>query len=293
MKHPVEHSQNGTQVPHISVLIADADSTYQQHCQHVIKRPHIQVHSVDSATSALKQIEEDVYDVILMDALMPDMDGLECFAKIRQQGCHTPVIFVSENSDLRTAVEAIKRGVADFITKPFDADALVEKIERLTLVDDDELDRRRRKERRKDDRRQGDRRTSGIGDRRAGERRTDDRRRGEDRRLRKDDPVVTYIRQNATTISGRRDVAEAMGLNVDQVSSRVLVATGKSFRQLLNQCRLQKACRLLKETDMEIARIAENTGFSTVQHFSRVFSSINGLSPRKYRQKNRRENATV
>ena len=293
MKHPADHSENGVLAPSISVLVADSDSSSQQHFQQVIQRPHIQVHSVDSGTSALRQIKEDVYDVILMDVLMPDMDGLECFAKIRQQGCHTPVMIVSSTSDLKTAVEAIKRGVADFIPKPFDADALIEKIERLALVDEDESDRRRRKERRRDERRQSDRRTSGIGDRRAGERRENDRRTSADRRLRKDDPVVTYIRLNATSISGRRDVAEAMGLTIDQVSSRVLVATGKSFRQLLNQCRLQKACRLLKETDLEIARIAESTGFSTVQHFSRVFSSVNGVSPRKFRQKHRRENALI
>lgn len=293
MEFPADISKNGAHAPSISVLVADADSTYLQHCQQVIQRPHILVQSVTSCASALKQIEEDVYDVILMDVLMPDMDGLECFARIRQLGCHTPIIFVSENNDLKTAVEAIKRGVTDFILKPFDADDLVEKIERLVLVDEDELDRRQRKERRRDDRRQNDRRTSGVGDRRSGERRANDRRDGVDRRQRKDDPVVTYISQNATSISGRRDVAEAMGLNIEQISSRVLVSTGKSFRQLLNQCRLQKACRLLKETDLEIARIAETTGFSTVQHFSRVFSSINGLSPRKYRQKHRRENALI
>ncbi len=292
MKHLSDLSQNGNHTPTISVLIADADSTYQQHCQQVITRPHIQIHSVSSGISALRQIEEDIYDVILMDVLMPDMNGLECFAKIRQQGCHAPVIIVSENSDLKIAVEAIKRGVSDFIPKPFDADALIEKIEYLAHAneDEDELGRRR-KERRRDERRQGDRRSSGIGDRRAGQRRANERRAGQDRRLLEDDPVVTYIRQNATSISGRLDVADAIGLNVDQVSSRVLVSTGKSFRQLLNQCRLQKACRLLKETDMEVARIAETTGFSTVQHFSRVFSNINGLSPRKYRQKSRRENA--
>ena len=45
--------------------------------------------------------------------------------------------------------------------------------------------------------------------------------------------------------------------------------------------------QLLEATEMEVARIAEETGFATVQHFSRVFSNTNGLSPRKYRQQSR------
>ena len=69
-------------------------------------------------------------------------------------------------------------------------------------------------------------------------------------------------------------------------SASVQTATGQSFRQWLNTCRLQKATQLLKDTELEIARIALDTGFATVQHFSRVFSNIAGVSPRKYRQQN-------
>jgi len=44
---------------------------------------------------------------------------------------------------------------------------------------------------------------------------------------------------------------------------------------------------MLKDTELEISRIARDTGFATVQHFSRVFSNLTGISPRKYRQQNR------
>ena len=60
-----------------------------------------------------------------------------------------------------------------------------------------------------------------------------------------------------------------MELTLDQVSARVQTTTGQSFRQWLNTCRLQKGTQLLKETELEIARIALDTGFATVQHFSR------------------------
>lgn len=163
----------------------------------------------------------------------------------------------------------MKLGVSDFVTKPFEVETLMGKIEALAQAEEREeevqanSERRKKQERRGQERRGGDRRTSGVGDRRAKERRTGDRRCGPERRTRHDDPVITYIRQNAAAISRRRDVAAAMELNVDQISTRVQVSTGQSFRQLLNESRLETASRLLKDTDIEIARIAEKTGFAT------------------------------
>jgi len=78
-----------------------------------------------------------------------------------------------------------------------------------------------------------------------------------------------------------------MDMTLEQVSARVQSATGQSFRQWLNTCRLRRAPQMLKDTELEISRIARDTGFATVQYFSRVFGNLTGISPRKYRQQNR------
>ena len=78
-----------------------------------------------------------------------------------------------------------------------------------------------------------------------------------------------------------------MGLSLDQISARIQVATSQSFRKLLHTCRLKNAMQLLETTEIEITHIASRTGFATVQYFSRVFSNIVGVSPRKYRQQRR------
>jgi YesN/AraC family two-component response regulator len=282
----------------IFVLAVDDDELYLQYCQRVLKRPHLHIDTAIGGLAAIEKVGTQSYDIILMDITMPEMNGLECLRKLREDDCKSEVIIVTGKGDLQTAVEAMRLGAADFVTKPFDAAVLVAKIEELAsrssrpLTAEEEWERRRREDRRRDDdRRQGDRRADPIGDRRQGDRRNDDRRDSGDRRLRHGDPVIAYIRQNATDINGRQDVATAMGLNVDQISTRVQAATGQSFRQWLNHCRLQTATRLLEDTDIEIARIAEKTGFATVQHFSRVFSNLNGLSPRKYRQQSRQVSA--
>jgi YesN/AraC family two-component response regulator len=295
MTQITDPSAQGERSP-ISILVVDNDVLYLQYFERVFERPHIRIQTATNGATALQRAHEE-FDVILMDVLMPDMNGLVCFEKLRQQGCSSAVIIVTGSRSLQVAVDAMKLGVADFVTKPFEVEKLIAKIEAVAYADEEEDDgsseRRKSRERRGRDRRAGDRRTSGVGDRRMGDRRAGDRRVGIERRTRHDDPVITYIRQNAPSIGSRRDVASAMGLEVDQVSARVQMSTGQSFRQLLNECRLKTARRLLTETDIEIALVAEKTGFATVQHFSRVFSTLNGISPRKYRQESRRGNVAV
>ena len=213
---------------------------------------------------------------------MPLINGLACIEVLKKGHNKTEVIIVTSKGELQTAVEAMKLGAADFMTKPFQIGMLIDKIESLvaqTQTEDLSSDERRTEH---EDRRI-ERKERRMGDRRA----ANERRLSEDRRLDSDDPVIAYIQQNATQISTRQDVADVTELTLDQVSARVQAATGQSFRQWLNTCRLQKATQLLKETEMEIARIALDTGFATVQHFSRVFSNIVGVSPRKYRQQRR------
>ena len=268
------------------MLVVDDDDLFLRFCNRMLEREQFTVHTASNGPDALAMAAKNAYDVILMDINMPHMSGLACLEELKKGHSKAEVIIVTGKSDLQTAVETMKLGAADFMTKPFQTDTLVKKIESLVAQShpgkpfDDERRREERDERRedRDDRRQGDRRT-------AEERRLQNERRlNEDRRVESDDPVITYIQQHATKISTRQDVADVMNLTLEQVSARVQTATGRSFRQWLNTCRLQKATQLLKETEMEVAQIAMDTGFATVQHFSRVFSNITGVSPRKYRQ---------
>ncbi|MFH1572182.1 MAG: DNA-binding response regulator [Gemmatimonadota bacterium] len=103
------------------------------------------------------------------------------------------------------------------------------------------------------------------------------------------DPVVAYIQQHATEISSRKDVAARLGVSLERVSTRVQEQTGQSFRRFLHTCRLNLAKGLLETTELDISQVAERTGFLTVQHFSRVFSKREGISPKSYRLRYRAE----
>ena len=101
------------------------------------------------------------------------------------------------------------------------------------------------------------------------------------------DPIVAYIGEHATAISSRSAVANRFGLSLDTVSSRVRAVTGKTFTEYLHLCRLDQALRLLASTELNISQVAARVGFSTPQHFSRIFRKHNGLSPARYRLQER------
>ena len=91
----------------ISVLAVDNDVLYLQYFQSVFQRPNIHIDTVTSVVAALERAQEG-FDVICMDVLMPDMSGLECFEKLRHQGCDSAVIIVTGSRSLQIAVDAMK-----------------------------------------------------------------------------------------------------------------------------------------------------------------------------------------
>src|SRR3977135_1544645 len=81
--------------------------------------------AVGSAEQALKELDLHPYDVVLSDIRMPKLDGLALVDEIRRRGLHPPIIVMSAFGPRDTALEAIKRGAYDYITKPFKPDEVV------------------------------------------------------------------------------------------------------------------------------------------------------------------------
>src|SRR6266498_365015 len=79
-------------------------------------------HDCKTATSAVEAIEylkEEKYDLVLSDIMMPGMSGLELLAEITRLSSDTVVILISGNLNIQSAIEALRRGAFDYVTKPF------------------------------------------------------------------------------------------------------------------------------------------------------------------------------
>ncbi len=89
-----------------------------------------EVSAFSDAQSALKVVTGEFEDVVVSDIRMPRIDGLELFATLAERDSELPVILVTGHGDVPMAVEAMKRGAADFLTKPYSTAALVDAIRR-------------------------------------------------------------------------------------------------------------------------------------------------------------------
>lgn len=88
------------------------------------------VSTASSADEALKKYNEQYFDLVLLDIKMPGMDGLELLEIIRKNSPDQTVLMMTAYGSIDIAVEALKSGAYDFITKPFDHDTLVLRMEK-------------------------------------------------------------------------------------------------------------------------------------------------------------------
>lgn len=87
-------------------------------------------HSIN-ANDALEMLDVYEYDLLLLDVLLPDMNGLELLKKIRSNNMNTPVLILSGLNDYEHKIEGLNVGADDYLTKPFNKNELVARINAL------------------------------------------------------------------------------------------------------------------------------------------------------------------
>lgn len=98
------------------------------------------------------------------------------------------------------------------------------------------------------------------------------------------DKVICYIQENYRSNISLNDIARTVYLSPSYLSSMITSETGKSFTDILNEVRIQKAVELLRDPGLRITDIAYAVGFKEPQYFSIVFKKLTQLTPRDYRE---------
>jgi DNA-binding NtrC family response regulator len=112
------------------VLVVDDEPGVQESLRMLLKE-ECQVVTAGNAAEALVAVEQTPPDLVLLDLVMPGRSGLDLLSDLSERGVPAPVIVLTATKTVTTAVEAMKRGAADYVTKPFEVDALRIKIRRL------------------------------------------------------------------------------------------------------------------------------------------------------------------
>ncbi|MDB5707770.1 MAG: Fis family transcriptional regulator, partial [Sphingomonas bacterium] len=112
------------------VLFVDDDAQLREANTESLELEGIRTHPMPDAESALARIDRHFAGVVVSDIRMPRIDGLQLLERVRAIDAEIPVILITGHGDVPMAVEALRDGAFDFITKPFGADHLIASVRR-------------------------------------------------------------------------------------------------------------------------------------------------------------------
>jgi len=115
------------------ILIIDDEKDMQETLGSILKKKYLPS-LASSGAQGLKKIESGCFSAVLLDLRMPDLDGIKTLKKIKEVDKDLPVIIVTASKDLKSAVESMKQGAFEFITKPFEVDELLAVVEKALEV---------------------------------------------------------------------------------------------------------------------------------------------------------------
>jgi two-component system response regulator AtoC len=121
------------------ILVVDDEENFRHILSVILKKERYEVETASNGEEALQRISNSTFDQVLCDIRMPGMDGLDFLKEVRKTEADANVIMMSAYGTLDTAVEAMKLGAYDYISKPFKPDEII-----LTLKKAEERERLRK-----------------------------------------------------------------------------------------------------------------------------------------------------
>jgi two-component system, NtrC family, nitrogen regulation response regulator NtrX len=107
------------------VLIIDDEKSIRRSLREILEFEKFSVEEAEDGASGFSKITSEQYDLVLCDVKMPKLDGLELLHKLSKEPVEVPLIMMSGHGNIETAVEAVKKGAYDFLTKPVDLNRLL------------------------------------------------------------------------------------------------------------------------------------------------------------------------
>ncbi len=121
---------NGTRKD-ASILLVEDEENLQESLKLNLELENYEVEAVSNGLDALKAIEREFFDLVILDVMLPGMDGIAVCENIRLQSNDVPILFLSAKSSTDDRIMGLKKGGDDYITKPFDLEELLLRVKIL------------------------------------------------------------------------------------------------------------------------------------------------------------------
>lgn len=114
------------------ILLVEDDRSLSRAVSTILQKNNYAVDCVDNGQLALDYLEHDIYDAVIMDIMMPVMDGITALKNLRKRGNNIPVLMLTAKTEIDDKVEGLDNGANDYLTKPFDTRELLARLRVLT-----------------------------------------------------------------------------------------------------------------------------------------------------------------
>jgi signal transduction histidine kinase/DNA-binding response OmpR family regulator len=253
---PLDPESADGQMQHPEVLIIEDNEDIINYITAVLKQDY-KVHAVREGASGIAFALEHIPDIIISDVVMPQKNGYEVCEtlKLNEKTSHIPIILLTARSEQSDKLAGLKYGADAYLTKPFDREELLIRMEKLISI------RRRLQERY----------STGAEKTEPAEPTIDDI------FLQK---LQRYIEEEiGNSAFGVAQLSAAAELSQMQLYRKLKALTGKTPSQFIRSYRLKKSLELLRTGEWSISEIAYDVGFADPSYFSRVFHKEFGQSP--------------
>ena len=239
-----------------SVLVIDDNADIRSYVYSLLHTDYTVIEAADGSDGIRKAMKY-VPDLIISDVMMPGIDGIECCRRLKSelQTCHIPVILLTACSLDEQRIQGYDGGADSYISKPFSSQLLLARVRNL-------IDSHRRLK-------------QFFGDRHT---------------LAKEDVCdmdKNFVEKFKSLLDAKlgdsnlnvEDLGKDMGLSRVQLYRKIKSLTNYSPNELLRIARLKKAASLLASSDMTVAEIGYEVGFSFPSYFTKCYKEQFGESP--------------
>lgn len=248
------------------VWIVEDDAEVQHYLVQNLETEY-RITAFNNGAEAWKNIHAEMPDLIITDAMMPEMDGMTLTRKIRQNINlnHIPVLMLTAKIREEDTMEGLDAGVDAYMTKPFNIDLLAKKVENL-------LESHKRL------------RNAFTGSQSQEEKIDDIEIASNDDKLM--DRVMKVINAHMSDSDITIEmIAEEIGISRVHLHRKLKDITNQSTRDFIRNIRLQQGAKLLREKKLSVAEVSYLVGFKHPNNFSTNFKEMFGMSPSVYSEK--------
>lgn len=114
-----------------SLLIVEDEESLREALKLNLELEDYEVTTAETGSGAIKAVKQEYFDLIILDIMLPEIDGITVCENIRTQNNDVPILFLSARNSSNDRIEGLKKGGDDYMTKPFDLEELLLRVDKL------------------------------------------------------------------------------------------------------------------------------------------------------------------